>query len=1026
MAVIHEFDLPRLPAPVVSLFLLVLLVASGEIAYAQDAPPAVQTGLQRSVEARPQTIAVLPFTNISGQREDDWLGVGIAETITADLEAFSELSVVGQEAFLDSLRADGMDASFTLSDEAAVRDLADELDVVWIVTGGFQRLGDQLRITGRILNVETGRVHVTGLVDGSLDEFFVLQDRVVAELSIGFEGIAGRSTPSAVTADSRPSPSRRRRPIQGNDTANAPGASRGRGTGSAFAAVPSSSASSTDSDNGGNGSGRRPPVGVVTGGITVGDPPTRFGEVPVSGNAGVLTGRVTVRPVRTETPPDVDGRLDDAVWQDAAQITGFVQQRPLDGAPASEDTDVYLAYDDSNIYLAFHAKYQNPGIMRANRVDRDRAGFSDDTISVYFDTFLDQQRAYVFSVNGYGVQGDSIVGGRGGGGSRGGGFSRGSGGSRSGIPRGDRSWDALFSSGGQLVEDGFTAEMSIPFKSLRYPQRGNDLAHTWGFQIAREIRGKDETVVWSPVSRDIAGFLPQMGVLDGITGLSTSRNFEIQPTFTAFQFGAFDADRGEVVDGDPRPEGGANFKYGVTSNLIADFTVNPDFSQIESDRPQIEVNQRFALFYPELRPFFLEGAEIFQIQAPVSVVHTRTIVDPRYGTKLTGKAGKTTLGMLYTNDEGASLGIDDPLNPGFDQSAQTFVGRVRYDLYSESFVGAIFTDREYLDGFSRLAGIDSNFRIGNTHQLGFRALGTDHRDDDTLQSTGHLMDFGFRKRGRNLSYSIDAYTLSPDFKTDVGFVRRTDMQRYDGSVRYQWWPESWVLSWGPEVRYGQNYNFDEVLEDETARVQLSANFVKNIRSSFSVNQDMERYHGVTFNKRSYRLFGNVNTSQTLGFGGGFNWGEQIYFDTANPFLGQESGLRAFVSFRPASRFQSLINITTSRFTDPYGLFVDGINDGERDDNGLIFDVNIFRALSTFQLTDRLLFRNIAEFNTFDETLGFNFLLTYRVNSGTAFYIGYDDHYRQREQLDAQVNITDSGYQQTNRAVFTKFQYLFRY
>ena len=729
----------------------------------------------------------------------------------------------------------------------------------------------------------------------------------------------------------------------------------------------------------------------------------------------MLAGRVTVRPTRTQTPPNIDGQLDDAVWQDAARITEFVQREPQDGAPATEDTDVLIAYDDSNIYLAFHAKYQDPGIMRANRVDRDQADRGDDIIRVYFDTFLDQQRAYVFSVNGYGVQGDSIVGGRGGGG---------------GIPRGDSSWDALFSTGGQPVEDGFTAEMAIPFKSLRYPARGDDIPHTWGFQIVRRIRGKDETVVWSPVSRDIAGFLPQMGVLDGLTGLSTSRNLEIQPTFTAFRFGTLDQDIGEVVDGDPRPEGGANFKYGVTSDLTADFTINPDFSQIESDRPQVEVNQRFALFYPELRPFFLEGAEIFQIQVPATVVHTRTIVDPLYGAKLTGKAGKTTLGVLYANDEAASLGL---LSPGFDQSAQTFVGRVRYDLYSESFIGAVVTDRQFLDGFSRLAGIDSNFRVGDTHSFGFRALRTDHVEEtdhldenDGRRTDGYLLDAGFRKRGRNLSYSLDASALSPDFKTDVGFVRRNDMRLVNTSVEYQWWPQSWVISWGPDVRYGRNYNFDQVLEDENFRAQLGADFAKNIRYNFDVSQDMERYQGFNFDKRRYGMFGNANTLQVISLGGGFDWGDEIYFDAAHPFLGRETALRMFINVRPVSRFASNINITTSRFTDPNGFFIPGLNEGERDDNGVIFNVNIFRALSTYQFTDRLLFRNITEFNTYDQTLGLNLLFTYRVNSGTAFYIGYDDHYRQREQFDDQVNITSTGYQQTNRAIFTKLQYLFRY
>ena len=753
----------------------------------------------------------------------------------------------------------------------------------------------------------------------------------------------------------------------------------------------------------------------------------------------MLTGRVTVRPRRTTTPPAVDGLLDDAVWSSAARITEFVQREPQDGAPASEDTDVYLAYDDSNLYLAFHVKYDNPNMMRANRVDRDRAGFGDDTISVYFDTFLDQQRAYVFSVNGYGVQGDSIVGGRGGG------FGGFGGGGRGGIPRGDRSWDALFTSGGQPVADGYTAEMAIPFKSLRYPARPGSAPHTWGFQIVRRIRGKDETVVWSPVSRDIAGFLPQMGVLDGMTSLSTSRNLEVQPTFTAFRYGTFDEGAGQLVDGEPQPEVGANFKYGVTPNLIADFTLNPDFSQIESDRPQVEVNQRFALFYPELRPFFLEGAEIFQIQAPVTVVHTRTIVDPQYGAKLTGKAGKTTLGVLFASDEGASLGVDDRLDPAFGQSAQTFVGRARYDLYSESFIGAIVTDREFLDGYSRLVGADSNFRIGATHQLGFRAFGTDRRsaqsgpqtnpcpspaasDPETPASCGgYAMDFGFRKRGRNLSYSIDSFALSPDFRTDVGFVRRTDQRETQADIEYEWWPQTWVISWGPEVRYGRNYNFDQVLEDEQFRAGVSANFAKNIRYSFDVDQDMERYYGMDFDKRRYRMFGNVNTNRVLTFGGGFDWGDEVYFDGANAFLGRESGFRTFINFRPVSRFATNINITTSRFTDPRGLFAAGVNDGERSEDGEIFNVNIFRALNTYQVTDRLALRNITEFNTWDGTVALNFLATYRVNSGTAFYIGYDDRYQQHHRFyDDQVNIIDRGYLQTNRAVFTKIQYLFRY
>ncbi len=988
------------------------------------------TGSRPAADAGP-AVAVMPFVNVSGRPEDDWLGDGIAETLISGVQSSSGLPVVYRRA-----EGVGGPAAGARGREAPTHPDVPESGVSWLVEGGFQRVDQRLRIVARVIDVETGAARQVAKIDGRTDELFALQDRVVTQVAQDLAGLvrAEGRVPAAARGDR--APATRLAAVSAAATAmpiasGGPGAGR---TGPAFAPASPGSRSPRASAPLPRPAGPGSAVSAAGAGAGPAAGAAGFAPVPPAGDAGVLTGRVTVRPRRTTTPPTVDGLLDDAVWSNAARITEFVQRQPIDGAPASEDTDVYVAYDDTNLYLAFHAKYEDPGSMRANRVDRDRAGYGDDIISVYFDPFLDQQRAYVFSVNGYGVQGDSIVSG-----GRGGGFS---GGGRGGVPWGDRSWDALYESGGQPVADGFTAEMAIPFKSLRYPARPGGAPHTWGFQIVRQIRDKDETIVWSPVSRDIAGFLPQMGVLDGMTGLSTSRNLEVQPTFTAFRYGSYDAAAGQLVDGEPQPDFGANFKYGVTPNLIADFTLNPDFSQIESDRPQVEVNQRFALFYPELRPFFLEGAEIFRMQAPVTVVHTRTIVDPQYGAKLTGKAGKTTLGVLFANDEGASLGVDDRLDPAFGQTAQTFVGRARYDLYSESFVGAIVTDRQFLDGHSRLVGADSNFRIGATHQLGFRAFGTDRRAaqsgpqvnpcpstadvDAPAACDGYALDFGFRKRGRNLSYSIDSFALSPDFRTDVGFVRRTDQRETQARVDYQWWPQNWVISWGPEFRYSRNYNFDQVLEDEQFRAGVSANFAKNVRYSFDLDQDMERYYGMDFEKRRYRMFGNVSTSRVFSFGTGFDWGDEIYFDGANAFLGRESGFRTFINFRPVSRFATNINITTSRFTDPLGLFVAGLNDGERKENGEVFNVNILRALNTYQFTDRLALRNITEFNTYRGTVGLNVLATYRVNSGTAFYVGYDDHYRQYEFFDDQVNAIDRGYLQTNRAVFTKIQYLFRY
>ncbi len=703
-------------------------------------------------------------------------------------------------------------------------------------------------------------------------------------------------------------------------------------------------------------------------------------------------------------PPRIDGQLDDAIWQRAAVLTEFVQTSPVEGAPATEDTEVYIAFDSTHLYIAMYAHYSNPGMMRANRVDRDRASFSDDTISVYFDTFLDQQRAFVFTLNGYGVQGDSLLGG-----GRGG-----RGGPSGGTPRGDSSWDVLFDSGGTLVDDGWTAEMAIPFKSLRYPSGDT---HRWGFQIARSIRGKAETVVWSPVSRDVSGFMPQMGLLDGLRGLSTSRNFEFLPTVTAIQAGSLDTStgisRGQFGE-ERQPEGGLNFKYGLTSNLTLDFTYNPDFSQIESDRPQIEVNRRFPLFFSELRPFFLEGQEVFDIRGPVNLIHTRTIVDPRYGAKLTGKVGKITLGVLVANDEAPGK-VDDPADQAFGKTASSVIARVRYDLYSESHFGAIVTNREFLDSSSRLIGMDGRFRLTPTTSADFMAITSQNRALDGAETSGEMYDLGLRHNGRNMSYSISGYQIDPEFDTEVGFVRRRDIRRLSTSVSYRWWPESWLINWGPSLSYSRNWNFDDVLEDESTQLRLNASFAKNISVNGSVRREMERFGGIDFFKNRYSVTGNVSTSRLISFGGGFNWGQQVRF-SGTPFLGDSTGGNARVSLRLFSRLQASFNMNTSRLIDPL-------------DQTEVFDVKIFRTQTTYQFTDRLLLRNIMEYNTYNRTLGANLLFTYRVNSGTVFYLGYDDRYRQGDLLfddDGEPLFFTTDFERTSRAIFTKISYLFRY
>ena len=920
------------------------------------------SGDTRRLASEQGSIAVGPFVNISGRSSDDWIGYGIAETVSADLQQWTTLSVVGRDV---------VDGEFSQSAvgpgdlERVARELSQTLGARWLIVGGYQRINDQVRITARVLETDTGRIETVTRVDGNIAELFTLQDQIVVKLGEGFRALTNAPMVAAGAVPSTPTP--------------------------------------TD----------------VTGGLSLDTPGAAgFG---VAEGAGILTGRPTLRPGRSDVRPDIDGRLDDVIWQDAIHITEFVQQNPVEGAPATEDTDVWIAYDSQNLYIAVHAHYSDPSIMRANRVDRDQS-FDDDNISFYFDTFLDQQRAYLFSVNGYGVQGDAIVNARGFGRSN----RRRSTGSfsafRGGIPTGDNSWDALFSSGGQTVADGYTAEVAIPFKSLRYPERDQGLPHRWGFQIVREIRGKDEFQVWAPVTRNVSGFLTQAGLLEGMTNLSLSRNLEIMPTFTGVQYGSLNQ-QGKFIDGDPSPEGGVNVKYGITSNLIADFTYNPDFSQIESDLPQIEVNQRFALFYPELRPFFLEGAEIFSPQrGMVTFVNTRTIVDPEFGGKITGKVGNTTVGLMIANDEAPGR-TDSSTDSAFGETANNIVGRARYDLYAESYVGALVTHREFLDTHSTLGALDGNFRLGQTQSLSFQAVQTDHRDLEQMDREGQMFNLSWRFTDRHWTSFISLYTLSPDFRTDIGFVRRVDQKQGFSSLGYTFRPESWVVSWGPSVRYNWNHDFNNVLQDLDKRVAFDATFARNISVNSQFQDEMERFGGINFQKQAGRIGGQVSTSRRVSVGGYYEYGDLVRY-VENPYLGRGSTGSFFAALRPLSRFQSELNLRTSDFIDP------------RTGDDLVFDVKILRALSTYQFTDRFLLRNISEYNTFDKTVDLNLLFTYRLNAGTAFYIGYDDHYRQADQIygddmdgdgiDDQLFPMATVYQQTNRAVFTKFQYLFRF
>ena len=995
----------RLLARAASLLVLTALVptamvgaSAGEAQQSSSGVSSASSGDLFTGDGDGATVAVLPFVNISGSPDDQWLGTGIAETVSVDLKNLHGLSVVERDVVAPGVQPNP--SGGRPPDDQTAINLGRQLGTDWVVTGGYQRVGDLIRITTRLLDVSSGLVVRTVKTDGMLSEIFDLQDQIV-------RGLSADTAPQAETTTPQPAVERLPSSEGAVEEESSPLTSE-------LTSVPAPADRANTREL-----TPRDATGILTVGGN-GVPGVTPGSTVAAGFAPTGVGPAVV-PARVTEGPSIDGRLDDAVWQGAVRLTDFVQMNPLEGAAASEETEVYLAYDSDTFYVGVHAHYSDTSLVRANRVERDQTT-RDDKLTLYFDPFLDQQRAYVFSVNGYGVQGDATLdsGGRSGGRRRqgpGGGRGRGpSGGPPGVIPEGDTSWDALYASAGGLVEDGWTAEMAIPFKSLRYPSRGSGEVHRWGLQIVRNIESKDERAVWSPVSRGISGFLTQMGTLDGMTTLSTSRNLEILPTVTAIQAGALNRSSGSFVDDSVSPEAGLNVKYGISSNLTADFTVNPDFSQIESDQPQIEVNQRFPLFFSELRPFFLEGQEIFTIPGPVTFVHTRTIVDPRFGAKLTGKVGRNTLGILVADDEAPGK-RDDPTDPAFGQTAQFFVGRYRYDLYGESHIGALVTDREFMDGYNRIAGLDGQFRLGRTNRVNVYAFQSRTRDEVRVERSGPAYGWILRHSGRNLSYSFGSGSTDPDFRALAGFVRRVDEHQIITRASYRWWPENWLTNWGPRTNYSRNYDFDSTLQDEAAGAGLDFTFARSVTAGIGADRAMERFGGIDFWKWNYSTTFNINTSRLVSVEGNYDWGDGIFF-SGSPFLGRSTGGRILSSVRPFSRLQSDVSVDFSQLQDPR-------TDAE------VFDVKILRAFTTYQFTERFLLRNIMEYNTFDQTLDANILFTYRVNSGTVLFVGYDDHYQQGDFIDFGETIAErfllaDKLERTNRAFFTKLSYLFRY
>jgi Domain of unknown function (DUF5916)/Carbohydrate family 9 binding domain-like len=571
---------------------------------------------------------------------------------------------------------------------------------------------------------------------------------------------------------------------------------------------------------------------------------------------------------RFDKPPLIDGKLDDEIWKQAVVLKDFYQVQPGDNIAPSKPTEVMLGYDAKFLYIAFHC-YDEPDKVRANIPKRDNI-WDDDYVGILFDTFNDSRKAYEFDFNPLGVQADGI-------------WTDGQG--------EDFNPDVVMESKGLVTSDGWTVEVSIPFKSLRYVAGKDKL---WGAHFWRRIkRFNNELDMWMPINRDISSWLAQEGHLTGLEGISTERTLELIPSLTLSETGkrknaltpaqrnAGLLDPGRFVNEPIKFDPGLTGKYTITPNVVLDFALNPDFAQVESDQLVVTANQRFPIFFAEKRPFFLEGIDIFNTQ--IAAVHTRTIVDPDVAVKLTGKVNRNTFGLMVASDNAPGnlseddrayingdpaflLGVTNPtpdqiasvretqaqLARILDRNAMVGVLRLKHDIgKKDSFVGFLTTYRRFVDTYNELTGFDARLRINQQTTFSAQALVTHSRNNFFFPDEGGTFDrrengfiyaTDYNMSGRHFGYEYSTVGRTRYYRSDVGFNRRTDTNNHNLFVRYnsEPKPKARLISWRVYNAIGANFNWRGWLQSYNNESQLQLNFRRQSTVGVGVDLGYER------------------------------------------------------------------------------------------------------------------------------------------------------------------------------------------
>ena len=700
-----------------------------------------------------------------------------------------------------------------------------------------------------------------------------------------------------------------------------------------------------------------------------------------------------------EAKLEIDGLLDEPAWADAWTTELGFEVEPGENTPAPVRTEVFVFCSQTHLYVGFRAHDPDPTAIRAHLAGRDRA-WSDDWVGVALDTFNDERRNYFLAVNPLGVQMDNIE----------------------ARTNAETVWDGIWDAAARITDSGWSAEFGIPFSTLRF--QSTDGPQIWGFDAVRGYpRNVFHKTATFPRDRSDNCHLCQALKIEGFEGVSSGRNMEVAPTLTAVRTDLRDQlPDGPWVTSESEVELGLTGRWGFTPNLTLSGTFNPDFSQVEADARQLEVNQPFALFFPEKRPFFMEGADFFD--SPLDVVYTRMLRDPSWGLKLSGKEGPHTAGAYVVRDQITNLIIPDSQSSdgtSLDMDTTSTVLRYKHDFGSRHTVGGLFTDRQGGSYFNRVVGIDGEFRLSSTHRIISQLLGSstqypDQVVEDFDQPSGRFDDRAFELlylyETRSLSWWAEYTDVGTDFRADLGFMPRVDYRHGEAGVGYTWnaTGSSWysMLDLKAKLAHTEDQR-GGLLEDEGAVMfTVSGPLQSHLVIRPSIHR--EGYNGQQFDFE--RLFIHTCVRPT---GHSYAWldlqvGGQV--DYVNTRDGDQINLDGGLQYRFGEHLQ---------FEGMYTY------ENMKVDEGWLYDANIGQLLVAWHFSARTFVRAIVQHVAYDfnvalytddrdpryrELFG-QFLFSYMVNPRTVVFVGY-----------TQDSLANQDYALTGaaRSVFAKIGY----